>query len=52
VGSHRFDAYALASNHEAIRVLTRLGPTTMRELDNEVELEIELGFEHRSPPAA
>jgi RimJ/RimL family protein N-acetyltransferase len=48
-GIHRFDASALASNHEAISVLTRLGPTTRRDLGDEVELQIDLS---RPPPAA
>ena len=41
-GIRRFEAPVLASNHEAIRVLERLGSTTRRPAGHEVELLIDL----------
>ena len=41
-GIRRFDAPVLASNHDAIRVLERLGETTRHPNGREVELRIDL----------
>jgi len=42
----------IAPGIEAISVLTRLGPTTRRDLGDEVQLQIELSLQAPSPPAA
>jgi RimJ/RimL family protein N-acetyltransferase len=48
-GIRRFEAPVLASNHEAIRVLERLGSTTRRPAGHEVELLIDLPQERAMP---
>jgi nucleotide-binding universal stress UspA family protein/RimJ/RimL family protein N-acetyltransferase len=44
-GIHRFRAPVLANNEEALRLLSRLGPTERSPAGPEVELEISLGPE-------
>jgi nucleotide-binding universal stress UspA family protein/GNAT superfamily N-acetyltransferase len=44
-GIRRFDAPVLASNHEAIGVFERLGPTSRRSSGREIELRIDLPME-------
>lgn len=41
-GIRRFEAPVLATNHEAIRVMERLGRTTLRRQGGEVDLRVEL----------